>query len=201
MKRIYSKLRQTTLWRLRLLIAIKILGGKKIKLIVDGTILPVANVNRARTQRIKRFGGKVFWTKRQKKLCSVHYRKYVEFEEVYYGVLVMVLCDENGVVYVWFTYGNMHESKAYGIRKTKSKWFKELVESHEVYGDKAYKYVEGVKACSRRNEKGMRQVVEGVIGAVKSFNVVSRWRKGITLLCYVYAYSIAYSFFRRKNAG
>ncbi|MEN3028473.1 MAG: hypothetical protein ABDH29_04520 [Aquificaceae bacterium] len=126
----------------------------------------------------------------------------MEFEEVYYGVLVMVLCDENGVVYdVWFTYGSMHESKAYKIRKSRSKWFRELVEGHEVYGDKAYEYVEGVKACSRKDEKGMMQVVEGVIGAVKSFNFVSRWRKGITLLCYLDAYSIAYGFFRRIKVG
>ncbi|MFZ8862555.1 MAG: hypothetical protein ACO2PP_18915 [Thermocrinis sp.] len=38
----------------------KLLLGKKVKLIVDGTILEVANLNRARTQRIKRFSGKAF---------------------------------------------------------------------------------------------------------------------------------------------
>ncbi len=48
-----------------------------------------------------------------------------------------------------------------------------------------------------KEDKALRQVVEGVIGAVKGFNFVSRWRKGITLLSYLYAYAIGYSFFRR----
>ncbi|MCS6876297.1 MAG: hypothetical protein NZM36_05500 [Aquificaceae bacterium] len=122
---------------------------------------------------------KLFWTKRRKNLYSVHYGKRVQFEELYYGVLVMVLCDEDGVVYdIWFTYGSMHEAEAYRIRKAKSAWFRRLVESAEVYGYRAYKDV------------------EGVLGCVKSFNAISRWRKGITLLVYVYGYSIAYSFFR-----
>jgi hypothetical protein len=37
----------------------KLLLGRK-ELIVDGTILEVENLNRARTQRIKRFSGKAF---------------------------------------------------------------------------------------------------------------------------------------------
>ncbi|MCS6998944.1 MAG: hypothetical protein N2648_04300 [Aquificaceae bacterium] len=48
----------------------------------------------------------------------------------------------------------------------------------EVYRDRGYKGVEGVISC------------------VKSFNPVSRWRKGITMLAYLYGYAIAYSFFR-----
>lgn len=44
-----------------------LVSNKKPKLIVDGTILPVANVNRAKTQRIKRFNGKKFWVRRKKK--------------------------------------------------------------------------------------------------------------------------------------
>ncbi|MCX7989345.1 MAG: hypothetical protein N2648_01720 [Aquificaceae bacterium] len=122
----------------------KFLSGKKLKLIVDDTILPVANTNRARTQRIKRFSGKVFWTKRKRNLYSVHYGKRVQFEELYYGVLVMVLCDENGVVYdVWFTYGSMHEAKAYRIRKVKSAWFRNLVD--------------GVIVCKSKEDKSMRE--------------------------------------------
>ncbi|MDW8096016.1 MAG: hypothetical protein RMI51_04375 [Aquificaceae bacterium] len=121
----------------------------------------------------------------------------MQFEEPHYGVLVMVLCDEDGVVYdVWFTCGSMHEVKAYRIRKAKSAWFRRLVESAEVYGDRGYEGVEGVHVCKSKEDKSIRQVVEGVIGCVKSFNAISRWRKGITLLAYVYGYSIAYSFFR-----
>ncbi|MCX8077688.1 MAG: hypothetical protein N3D76_03415 [Geminocystis sp.] len=112
----------------------------------------------------------------------------------------MVLCDEDGGVYdVWFTYGSMHESKAYRLRKSKSRWFRELVGYNEVYGDRAYRYVEGVKVCRRKEKRGMRQVVESVIGRIKSFNTIVRWRRGITLLSYLYAYSIACSLFRNKN--
>jgi len=39
---------------------LSILFAKKVKLIVGGTILEVANLNRTRTQRIKRFSGKAF---------------------------------------------------------------------------------------------------------------------------------------------
>jgi hypothetical protein len=46
----------------------KSLISNKVKLIVDGTILEVANLNRARTQRIKRFSGKAFWGKKKRNL-------------------------------------------------------------------------------------------------------------------------------------
>ena len=47
--------------RMNLLILIlSILLGKKIKLIVDGTILRVANIYRAQTMKIKRVAGKKF---------------------------------------------------------------------------------------------------------------------------------------------
>ncbi len=55
--------------------------GKKVKLIVDGTILEVANLNRARTQRIRRFSGKAFWGKKKRNLYSEHYKEKVRFEE------------------------------------------------------------------------------------------------------------------------
>ena len=32
---------------------------------MDGSILEVANLNRARTQRVKRFSGKAFWGKKK----------------------------------------------------------------------------------------------------------------------------------------
>lgn len=47
------------------------------------------------------------------------------------------------------------------------------MECYEVFSNKAYKHVERVKVCSRKEEKKMRQMVKGVIGAVKSLNVVS----------------------------
>ena len=71
-------------------------------------------MNRARTQRIKRFAGGVFWAKRKRNIYSQHYKGRVKWEELYYGVLVMVLCDESGVVYdIWFKPGNWHEVRAY----------------------------------------------------------------------------------------
>ncbi|MDW8434267.1 MAG: hypothetical protein RMK35_05625, partial [Aquificaceae bacterium] len=70
-------------------------------------------------------GEEVFWTKTKRNPYSVHYRKRVQFDEPYYGVLVMVLCDKDGVVYdVWFTYGSMHEAEAYRIREVRSAWFR-----------------------------------------------------------------------------
>ncbi|MCS6876514.1 MAG: hypothetical protein NZM36_06630, partial [Aquificaceae bacterium] len=90
---------------------------------------------------------------------------------------------------LWFSYGSMHETKAYKVRKAKSV---------EVYGDRGYNGVEGVKVCKSKEDRSIRQVVEGVISCVKSFNFVSRWRSGITLLAYLYGYAIAYSFFRGR---
>jgi len=46
--------------RILSILFVKLLLGKKVKLIVDGTILEVASLNRARIQRIKRFSGKAF---------------------------------------------------------------------------------------------------------------------------------------------
>ncbi len=74
---------------------------------------------------------------------------------MYYGVLVMVVCDSEGIVYdLWFHPASYHE---------------------------------------------VRQVVEGVNSQIKLFNRVSRWRKGITLLAYLYGYAIGYSFFRKSQ--
>ncbi|MCC6063503.1 MAG: hypothetical protein LM570_03105 [Thermocrinis sp.] len=49
-----------------IILILSILLGKEIKLIVDGTILRVANIYRAQTRKIKRVAGKKFWTKRKK---------------------------------------------------------------------------------------------------------------------------------------
>jgi len=198
-ERIYKLLREYMLNRALSIILLKLLLGKKVKLIIDGTILEVAKVSRARTQKIRRFSGKIFWTKRKRKLYSHHYQQEVEFEETYYGVLVMVLCDENQVVMdVWFHPASYHELKSFRIRKSKSKWFRFLVENFEVIGDKGYRGCEFVKVCESKEDKSVRQVVEGVNSQIKAFNHVSRWRKGITLLAYLYGYAIGYSFFRKS---
>jgi len=125
------------------------------------------------------FSGKAFWGKKKRKLYSHHYKREVEFEKLYYGVLVMVLCDKNGVVYdIWFHPASYNEVKSFRLRKSKSKWFRFLVETFEVIGDKGYR--------------------EGVNSQIKVFNYISRWRKGITLLAYLYGYAIGYSFFRKS---
>jgi len=59
------------------IILVKLLLGKKVKLRIDGTILEVAKVSRARTQKIRRFSGKIFWTKRKRKLYSHRYQQEV----------------------------------------------------------------------------------------------------------------------------
>ncbi len=76
--------------RTQALIALKLMIGKRLKLIVDGTILELAKPSRARTKRVRRFSGKVFWAKRKRKVYSEHYEKFIKFEEVFYGMLVMV---------------------------------------------------------------------------------------------------------------
>jgi len=127
-------------------------------------------------------------------------RFYKEFEELYYGVLVMVLCDENGIVMdVWFHPASYHEVKSFRISKRKSKWFRFLVETFEVIGDKGYRGCEHVVVCENKKNKSKRQVVEGVNSQIKVFNYASGWRKGITLLAYLYAYAIGYSFFRKSH--
>ncbi len=55
------------------------------------------------------------------------------------------------------------------------------------------------KVCESKEEKAHRQVVEGVFSWLKRFNYVSGWRKGITLLTYLYAYALGYSFFRKRE--
>ena len=41
----------------------RLLYGKKIELVIDGTIVDIANVIRARSQKIRRVSGKVWWAK------------------------------------------------------------------------------------------------------------------------------------------
>jgi hypothetical protein len=60
-QKVYRLLKEYRNRRILSILFAKLLLGEKVKLIVDGTILEVANLNRARTQRIKRFSGKAFW--------------------------------------------------------------------------------------------------------------------------------------------
>ena len=186
--------------RMNLLILIlSILSGKEIKLIVDGTILRVANIYRAQTRKIKRVAGKKFWAKRKRNIYSWDYQRNVKFEEVHYGLLVMIVCDRNGVVYdLWFHPASYHEMRSLRIRYGKSKWLRFLVDSFGLMGDRGYRGCEYVEVCESKEQKGIRQVVEGVNSQIKLFNRVSRWRKGITLLAYLQGYTIGYSFFRKS---
>jgi hypothetical protein len=59
-QKVYRLLKEYRNTRILSILFAKLLLGEKVKLIVDGTILEVANLNRARTQRIKRFSGKAF---------------------------------------------------------------------------------------------------------------------------------------------
>ena len=125
----------------------RLLYGKKIELVIDGTIVDKDNVNRARTQKIWRVRGKVWWAKWRRKIVRRDNGKVVEFEEVKYGMLMMVVCDREGKVYdVWITFGSMLEVRAFRERKKRSVWVRELVESCVVYGDRGYR---GWKECIR----------------------------------------------------
>jgi len=122
----------------------------------------------------------------------------VEFEEVRYGMLMMVLCDREGRVYdVWITFGSVHEVRAFRERKKRSLWFRGLVENCVVYGDRGYRGCEGVIVCDSREMRAKRQVVEGVISQIKLFNAGSGWRTLTCVLVYTYAYAIGYSYYRR----
>ena len=52
--------------------------------------MDIANVNRARSQKIRRVRGKAWWAKRRRKIVRRDNGKVVEFEEVKYGMLMMV---------------------------------------------------------------------------------------------------------------
>ncbi|MFZ8859963.1 MAG: hypothetical protein ACO2PP_05615, partial [Thermocrinis sp.] len=59
---------------------------------------------------------------KKRNLYSEHYKEKVRFEEMYYGVLVMVVCDSEGVVYdLWFHPASYHEVRSLRIRYRKSK--------------------------------------------------------------------------------
>jgi hypothetical protein len=74
-----------------------------------------------------------------------------------------------------------------------------LVDSFGLMGDRGYRGCEYVEVCESKEQKGIRQVVEAVNSQIKLFNRVSRRRKGITLLAYLYGYAIGYSFFRKSQ--
>lgn len=198
-KRVYRLLREYMLYRVSLLILLKLASGKKIRLVVDGTLLPVANVNRARTQKIRRMSGKQFWGVRNRNLYSQHYKQRVKFKELYYGVLVMVVCDTDGAPYdLWFNPASYHEVRSLRLRFSKSLWLRSLLERFELIGDRGYRGCELVKVCSSKEDKSQRQKVEGVFSMLKLFNYSNRWRHWICLLTYLYAYAIWYSFFRKE---
>ncbi len=200
-RRIYKLLREFMKFLAHLRLIIVVILEIRIKLIIDGTILEVANVNRARTHKIKRFSGKRYWVKRRRKLYSPHYKSEIEFEEIHYGVLVMIMCDEKGYIYdIWYTYGSMNEKKAFDIRYRKSYWFRYLVDRFEVIGDKGYKGIKDMIISENRKLKRIRQIIETSIGGTKGF-YYSRWRKGITLLTYLYGFALGFSLLRDLNAS
>jgi hypothetical protein len=57
-ERVYKILREYWLRRITIIIMLKIVLGKKGKLIVDGTIIEVARLSRLKTKKIKRVSGK-----------------------------------------------------------------------------------------------------------------------------------------------
>ena len=127
---------------------------RKIELVIDGTIVDIANVNRARTQKIRRVRGKVWWAKRRRKIVRRDIGKGVEGEEVKYGMLMMVLCDRVGRIYdVWISFGSMHEVWAFSERKIWGVWFRELVENCVAYGDRGYRGCEGVIVCDSKEKR------------------------------------------------
>jgi len=64
------------------------------------------------------------------------------------------------------------------------------VDRFGIMGDRRYRGCECVEVCESKEQKGIRQVVEAVNSQIKLFNRVSRWRKGINLLTYLYGYAV-----------
>ena len=83
------------------MILARLLYGKKIELVIDGTIVDKANVNRARTQKIRRVRGKVWWAKRRRKIVRSDNGKVVEFEEVRRPDGSYIKFDDNAVVLLY----------------------------------------------------------------------------------------------------
>ena len=82
----------------------------------------------------------------------------VEFGEVKYGMLMMVLCDREGRIYdVWITFGSVHEVRAFRERMKRSLWFRGLVEICVVYGDRGYRGCEGVIVCDSKDMRSNLQ--------------------------------------------
>ena len=80
-------------------------------------------------------GSREMRAKRRRKIVRRDYGMVVEFEEVRYGLLMMVLCDRVGRVYdVWITFGSVHEVRAFRERKKRSLWFRGLVENCVIVG-------------------------------------------------------------------
>ena len=160
------------------MILARLLYGKKIELVIDGTIVDIANVNRARTQKIRRVRGKVWWAKRRRKIVRRDYGKVVEFEEVKYGMLMMVLCDREGGVYdVWITFGSVHEVRAFRERKKRSLWFRWLAGNRTTFFKSfilclfraSIKVIESISSSQNSILKSWSSISDGTISTAFPF--------------------------------
>ena len=59
---------------------------------------------------------------------------------------------------MWISFGSVHEVRAFRERKRRSLWFRKLVESCVVYGDRGYRGCEGVIVCGRSIEDILSQL-------------------------------------------
>jgi len=55
----------------------------------------------------------MYWVKRKRKIYSEHLKKEIEDESIYYGLLVIVVCDENGI---GFHPASYHEVRSLRIK-------------------------------------------------------------------------------------
>jgi hypothetical protein len=75
-----------------------------------------------------------------KNIYSWDYQRNVRFEEVHYELLVMIVCDGNGIVYdLWVHPASYREVKSVG-----------------------YRGLEYMHICEDKPDKSVRQVVEAV---------------------------------------
>ena len=185
LKRIYKCLRQ-------LLKFLRYKTQNKQVLVVDGKLLKVARLERALTQRIKRGLGGLGWGRRKRKLYSIHKEQEIQIDEKVFGVLVMAIVnDEAKVIDIWFTSARKHEVKALRQRLYHSGYLRKLFREGRVLGDKAYRGLKWVEVCERKEQKSIRQRVEGIFARLKFLECNSGWRTLNTLLIYLTAVAVA----------
>ena len=91
---------------------------------------------------------------------------------------------------IWFTSARKHEVKALKQRLYHSGYLRKLFREGRVLGDKAYRGLKWVEVCERKEQKSIRQRIEGLFAGLKFLECNSGWRQLNTLLTYLTAVAV-----------